>query len=890
MGIPRRAAALAASAGLAAGQTSFIGPQKTTVLEEIYLEVDNGADLVTLRLQGPSDKWFAIGFGSQKMMDTHAVVITPPSVPSPGGTTTFTEYRLGDHHIGIRLQDQFKLTSATDTGGFTTVTLTRGRAGMTALHWGFWPADTLDYITATGNVGELPENAVPSAHSKRAFGRMSFVASPQDQVWAAPQYMDSPEYKGSPEAAWNATPAKVFAASPQGRWPPQDQMQATPLWDTAPAFKASPEGLFRDSPEGAHLATPLGAFDQTPLGQALYAPGSPRTFHAATPQGKWEASPVSTPRGQHLETPDGADSTPVGSFRRSPAQVYAFSPQGLVDTSPLRDAARSPYFRDAPAWPDTPRAEEQAAPLWDISPEGLHWARSPRFQATPAAKAFAATPSWDLTPAGRRWGSSPHVLASPGGTEWRRSPAYDVTPTADSYRQTPEFDSSPRAKYYRASPLYLVSPEWRRWEDSPEWDMTPMGWQRRIDARAFKGLAPLYLQQPSAQRWAAEQGPAHEVAGDDDDSSAVAGIVIGVLLGLCLLALLCLLILRALQRRPKAAPRELAPPPLAAAREPLLPPEPPPPRDAVVVEVRAPEASPRRAPVNAESDDDMVAECVRRGANAAPPRPADPGSPLELRAAPLPSFGPPPGACGCPATGGPPPAAFRPVPQRGGLTPPHSARAAGGPPRLGPGPPQPAPNVQFSAPSPGAGISYLPPPAPAQMQHPPPEAPPVGYRCRAVDTSPTQFPARAVPAAAAPPPPPHPVTPAGSTPPLPQLPPPVQPPPPAPPPGGAAAGGPPAAPAPAAAPSAPSGPSIPRRLWHSPAAPLSDPPPAPPPDVEAEMAQLRSLFNRVVGRERPAGWAPPPQQAPGDLSPRRPAAGGDARSAGLTHRRLLPIG
>eukprot|EP01065_Artemidia_motanka_P046211 TRINITY_DN6952_c0_g2_i1.p1 TRINITY_DN6952_c0_g2~~TRINITY_DN6952_c0_g2_i1.p1 ORF type:complete len:1057 (+),score=281.65 TRINITY_DN6952_c0_g2_i1:50-3220(+) len=697
-------------AGAASADIRSFGPSATSVLSSVYLEIDDEADLVTLDATGPADKWFSIGFGSQSMKDTYAVVVTPASLT--GGATLVEEYKLGDHTLGIRLSLQWAVGAATVSGSTVQVRMTRPRAGATANHFSFWPADSLEYINAVGNSNERPGVANPtSAHSPRAGGVMPFTLSPKDLEQATPRYLGSPghvgspagQYMASPRGVWEdspagqlaATPGSKFDVSPLGKFgaSPQGKTEATPAWDVAPVFLDTPLGKLRASPAAVHATTPAGQWDASPLGQAQYAPGAPRSVYVASPLGEWRASPVSTPRGQWLETPTGSDSTPVGDWRRAPAQLYAESPLGKWAVSPAGIHYQVPEFRTEPAYALSPRGEQLVSPGWDTSPEGRRWGSSPQYLASPKGVSYVQSPKWDRSPTGQTWAVSPAFLASPKGTEFRGSPLYDLAPTSAAWRQTPAYDRMPATLAYRETPQYYHSPDWKGWLMSPEWDMTPEGWQRRLDARAFKGLAPLFLNQPSQQLWAAAQTPDGKIPDETGDDGS-SGAVIAVVVVLCVVVLVALGLLLLLSKKKKAAAA-------GAEERPLY--DQPGRFDEEEAEVVELQKRPRAGP----DEDDVVAE--RTAPSPAPvihgysplPPPAPPGvlPPPNPRAVGgsgsgsglfgAPSVSPLSSTAPTGAQPGHPP--FRPVPSRPGPggPPPGAIRAAA--PVLGPAAPPPPP-------------------------------------------------------------------------------------------------------------------------------------------------------------------------------------------------------
>ncbi len=137
---------------------------------ELGIEINEGQNLVTLTMIGPSDKYFAFGFDATNMgVEPYTIVME-----SNGDVT---ERKLGNHDAGTALQVSLNIVSHTVDAGVRTVIATRSIAGETGDHYTFEYADngaeeyTTDIIFARGTSGLLSYHG----SSNRGFSSITTV-------------------------------------------------------------------------------------------------------------------------------------------------------------------------------------------------------------------------------------------------------------------------------------------------------------------------------------------------------------------------------------------------------------------------------------------------------------------------------------------------------------------------------------------------------------------------------------------------------------------------------------------------------------------------------------------------------------------------------------------
>lgn len=146
------------TAGCAQAQAVLTGAARAPgVGTTISVRVDAKNDLVTIKMQGPSDVWFAAGFGAQAMEDR------PWTVVVDGGSGAVSERKLGGpvdnpHVPGDALKASVKVESNTVSAGVRTVVVTRPLKGASADYYTFNTTTTnpsLPFITAVGSSAKL---------------------------------------------------------------------------------------------------------------------------------------------------------------------------------------------------------------------------------------------------------------------------------------------------------------------------------------------------------------------------------------------------------------------------------------------------------------------------------------------------------------------------------------------------------------------------------------------------------------------------------------------------------------------------------------------------------------------------------------------------------------
>ena len=117
------------------------------------MTISEPEDLVRLTLYGPSKKYFAVGFGSNSMADTYAVVVAGKN---EDGSPNLFEQKLDAHGAGYSLQPSFVVESSTYHSRDHTVQLTLSRRLSSALemdeYWLFSCVDPhIDFIWSVGS-------------------------------------------------------------------------------------------------------------------------------------------------------------------------------------------------------------------------------------------------------------------------------------------------------------------------------------------------------------------------------------------------------------------------------------------------------------------------------------------------------------------------------------------------------------------------------------------------------------------------------------------------------------------------------------------------------------------------------------------------------------------
>ncbi len=112
---------------------------------DLTVLVDVANNSVTLTMEGPSNKWFGIGFGSSNMSGAY-------TLHASGATFQMNERSHGGNGSGTVLSSSGAVTSDVTAGGRRTVVFTRSRVGLTGNYYTFpSTAGSIRVIWANGN-------------------------------------------------------------------------------------------------------------------------------------------------------------------------------------------------------------------------------------------------------------------------------------------------------------------------------------------------------------------------------------------------------------------------------------------------------------------------------------------------------------------------------------------------------------------------------------------------------------------------------------------------------------------------------------------------------------------------------------------------------------------
>ena len=112
---------------------------------DLTVLVDVANNSVTLTMEGPSNKWFGIGFGSSNMSGAY-------TLHASGATFQMNERSHGGNGSGTVLSSSGAVTSDVTAGGRRTVVFTRSRVGLTGNYYTFpSTAGSIPVIWANGN-------------------------------------------------------------------------------------------------------------------------------------------------------------------------------------------------------------------------------------------------------------------------------------------------------------------------------------------------------------------------------------------------------------------------------------------------------------------------------------------------------------------------------------------------------------------------------------------------------------------------------------------------------------------------------------------------------------------------------------------------------------------
>lgn len=146
-------AALVALVNSAAGQ-SFVGNTTVSAAQNMSIEVATYpvGDSVVITMNGPSNVWFAYGFGGSSMSGTYCMV--------NDGSGNVTERKLGNHAQGTALTSSLLSSSTSVAGGVRTTIVKRTLTGMNSDYFTF-PASSTGFsiIWAYGFGANLSSHA-----------------------------------------------------------------------------------------------------------------------------------------------------------------------------------------------------------------------------------------------------------------------------------------------------------------------------------------------------------------------------------------------------------------------------------------------------------------------------------------------------------------------------------------------------------------------------------------------------------------------------------------------------------------------------------------------------------------------------------------------------------
>ena len=126
----------------------------------LVVHTDTITNIVTIRISGPTDEWFGVGFGSSTMENTYAIIAS--------ATSSVTEYKLNKSTNGIILPEMIQILNDTvgeDDDDGRTIFIQRDRVGSTNDHYTFptIPSD-IEIIWAFG------ESTIYSYHGNTSRG------------------------------------------------------------------------------------------------------------------------------------------------------------------------------------------------------------------------------------------------------------------------------------------------------------------------------------------------------------------------------------------------------------------------------------------------------------------------------------------------------------------------------------------------------------------------------------------------------------------------------------------------------------------------------------------------------------------------------------------------
>jgi len=122
----------------------------------LSMTVNEMQDYIRITLYGPLDRYFGVGFGSNGMLNTYAIIINAWNAQNAATNDVFFEQLLGSHNAGYTLEPSFVVAehSVHSTDGVQQITLERPLSSAVDIdeYWIFSCADAdIDIIWSVGS-------------------------------------------------------------------------------------------------------------------------------------------------------------------------------------------------------------------------------------------------------------------------------------------------------------------------------------------------------------------------------------------------------------------------------------------------------------------------------------------------------------------------------------------------------------------------------------------------------------------------------------------------------------------------------------------------------------------------------------------------------------------
>ena len=139
---------------------------------------DGDPESVAITIVGPSDRWFAVGYGSDTMCLNPVADECPGGGPyaiivNGAGDRGAQERKLAFHGPGDELESSISVDSVREENGFLTLAITRPSKGLTEHHYTFdtSPSTAVPIITARG----CPNSNFPQQHCGHGPSHLTFL-------------------------------------------------------------------------------------------------------------------------------------------------------------------------------------------------------------------------------------------------------------------------------------------------------------------------------------------------------------------------------------------------------------------------------------------------------------------------------------------------------------------------------------------------------------------------------------------------------------------------------------------------------------------------------------------------------------------------------------------